>query len=126
MSGYGLVGGVSLLMVKIEAYVQPFRLEAIKAALDGLGVEGATYFHVMDYGGQLGLKTVYRGTEYRVDSPRMKLELLVDSFEAEDVLEAVIRAAQEGASSGDGLITVSQVAEAVRIRDGRRVQLAAR
>src|SRR6476469_3238986 len=105
-------------MVKIEAYVQPFRLEAIKAALDGLGVEGATYFHVMDHGGQLGLKTVYRDTEYRVDSPRVKLELLVDSFEADNVMEALIQAAQEGAPSDDGLITVSAVAEAIRIRDG--------
>jgi len=113
-------------MVKIEAYLQPFRLEAIKAALDGLGVECATYFHVMDYGGQHGLKTVYRGTEYRVDSPRVKLELLVNSFEADEVLEAVIQAARQGEPSGDGLITVSEVAEAVRIRDGRRVQLVVR
>jgi nitrogen regulatory protein P-II 1 len=113
-------------MLKIEAYVQPFRLDAIKAALDGLGVEGASYCHVMECSGHLALKTVFRGSEYRVDSPRVKIEILVSSLDADDVVDAVLRAAQSGQPAADGLITVSEIAEAIRIKDGRRVQLAAR
>ena len=113
-------------MVKIEAYVQPFRLDAVKAALDNIGVEGASYFHVMDCGSHLGLKTCYRGSEYRVDSPRLKVEVLVDSPDAGGVIDAVSEAARTGVSTEDGLIVVSEVAEAIRIKNGRRIQVASR
>ena len=113
-----------MAMVKIEAFVQPFRLEAIKAALDSMAVEGVSYCHVMDYSGRLGLKTFYRGTEVFVDSPRLKLEVLVSVLDADDVIHAVSQAARTGLGTDDGLILVSKLAEAVRIRGGKRVQLA--
>ena len=113
-----------MAMVKIEAFVQPFRLDAIKAALDSLSVDGVSYCHVMDYSGRLGLKTFYRGAEVFVDSPRLKLEVLVSVLDADDVVRAISQAAQTGLGSDDGLILVSEVAEAIRIRGGKRVQLA--
>ena len=111
-------------LTKIEAYVQPVRMDAVKAALNALGVAEITYCHVMDCGGASALKTSYRGAEYSVDSPRLKLEILVSSFDAEDVIAAITEAAWTGAPSGDGLIVVSEVSDALRISGGRRVRLA--
>jgi nitrogen regulatory protein P-II 1 len=111
-------------MVKIEAVVQPFRLDAIKAALDGLGIGGITICHVMDHDGPLGLKAFYRGTEYHVDTPRIKLEMLVSSLRADEVIEALSQAARTGMSCDDGTIWVCEVVDAMRIRNGARVQFA--
>ena len=111
-------------MVKIEAVVQPFRLDSIKAAMDGLGIEGITICHVMEHAGPLGLITSYRGTEHYVDAPRIKLEMLVSSLRADEVIEALSQAARTGMSSDDGTIWVCEVADAMRIRNGARIQLA--
>ena len=111
-------------MVKIEAFVQPHRLDAIKAAIKHLSVEGVSYCHVMDYGGAMGLKASYRGAEYTVDTPRIKLEVLVHLYDSEDVISALSNAARGDELGDDDLIVVSEVTDALRFRRGRRIQLA--
>jgi nitrogen regulatory protein P-II 1 len=110
-------------MIKIEAIVQPFRLDSIKLALDGLGIERITISHVLDHGGPLGLKAVYRGAEYYVDMPKVKLEMLVSSLQADEVIDAIFQAARTNGSCDDGTILVTEVADAISIRTGERVQL---
>jgi nitrogen regulatory protein P-II 1 len=111
-------------MIKIEAIVQPFRLDSIKMALDSLGIDGITICHVLEHGGPLGLKTFYRGAEYYVDAPRVKLEMLVSSLRADEVIEAILQAARTDGRGGDGTILVSEIADAISVRTGERVQLA--
>ena len=110
-------------MVKIEAIIQPFKLDDVKAALASLGVEGLTILHVLDHGGSAGLKAVYRGGQYYVDVPKVKLEMIVSSHRADEVIEAISRAARTGAASDDGTILVYEIADAIRIRNGRRVEV---
>jgi nitrogen regulatory protein PII len=109
-------------MIKIEAIVQPFKLDAIKSALDGLGIEGITISHVLDHGGPLGLKAVYRGAEYYVDAPRVRLEMLVSSLRTDEVIEALLQAARTDGPGDDGTILVTEIADAISIRTGERVR----
>jgi nitrogen regulatory protein PII len=109
-------------MIKIEAIVQPFRLDPIKSALDGLGIEGITISHVLDHGGPLGLKAVYRGAEYYVDAPRVRLEMLVSSLRTDEVIEALLQAARTDGPGDDGTILVTEIADAISIRTGERVR----
>jgi nitrogen regulatory protein P-II 1 len=109
-------------MIKIEAIVQPFKLDAIKSALDGLGIEGITISHVLDHGGPLGLKAVYRGAEYYVDAPRVRLEMLVSSLRIDEVIEALLQAARTDGPGDDGTILVTEIADAISIRTGERVR----
>ena len=111
-------------MVRIEALIQSVKLDAVKAAIDSLGVGGITFYHVMDHGGPSGLKAFYRGVEYAVDSPRVKLEMVVSSLQADEVIEALSEAARTGMSGDDGMIVVTEVADAMRIKNGRRFQVA--
>jgi nitrogen regulatory protein P-II 1 len=110
-------------MLKIEAIVQPFRLDPIKLALDGLGIEGITICHVLDHRGPLGLKAFYRGAEYYVEVPRVKLEMLVSSLRADEVIEALLQAARTNGPGDDGTILVTEVADAISVRSGERVHL---
>jgi nitrogen regulatory protein P-II 1 len=108
------------LMKKIEAIVQPFKLDEIKAALAAIGVDGLTVSEVRGHGRQKGHTEVYRGQEYQIDFvPKVKLELFVQSSKAEEVLKAVSSAARTG-KIGDGKIFVMDVQEAVRIRNDER------
>ena len=75
-------------MVKIEAVIQPFKLDDVKAALDGLGVERITIVAVTEHGRSVSQKGVYRGAEYLVDVPRVKLEMFVSSLRVDEVIEA--------------------------------------
>ncbi len=109
-------------MIKIEAIVHPFRLDSVKLALDGLGIEGITISHVLDYGGRRGLKAVYRGAEYYVDVPRIKLEMLVSSLQTDEVVDAILRAARTGGPGDDGTILVTEIADAISVRTGERVR----
>jgi nitrogen regulatory protein P-II 1 len=105
------------LMKKIEAIVQPFKLDEIKAALAAIGVDGLTVSEVRGRGRQKGHTEVYRGQEYQIDFvPKVNLELFVQSSKAEEVLKAVSSAARTG-KIGDGKIFVMDVQEAVRIRN---------
>lgn len=105
---------------KIEAIIQPFRLEAVKAALNAIHIEGMTLTEVRGYGRQKGHMEVYRGREYQVDLiPKIKIEILVTDARCEEVIGAICRAARTG-KIGDGKIFVYDVGEAWRIRNDER------
>ena len=111
-------------MKKIEAIIQPFKMDEVKQALAGIGVDGITISEVRGHGRQKGHKEVYRGQEYNVDLlPRLKLEMVVPSDRSEEVVTALSGAARTG-KIGDGKIFIYDVAEAVRIRNGDRGDLA--
>jgi nitrogen regulatory protein P-II 1 len=105
-------------MKKIEAVIQPFKLEEVKEALKAIGIDGMTVTEVRGHGRQKGHKEVYRGQEYQVDLlPKVKVEMVVASARAEEVIAAVSAAAKTG-KIGDGKIFVSSVEQVVRIRTG--------
>ena len=107
-------------MKKIEAIVQPFKLEDVKEALKNIGIDGMTISEVRGHGRQKGHKEVYRGQEYNVDLlPKVKFELVIPDVRLEEVLEAITSAARSG-KIGDGKIFVYDVAEAIRIRNNDR------
>ena len=107
-------------MKKIEAIIQPFKLEEAKEALKGIGIDGITVTEVRGHGRQKGHKEVYRGQEYQVDLlPKVKLEMVVPAGRVEEVIKTVVSAARTG-KIGDGKIFVYDVAEAVRIRNEDR------
>ena len=111
-------------MKKIEAIIQPFKLEEVKEALKGIGVAGMTVSEVRGHGRQKGHKEVYRGQEYQVDLlPKVKIELVLPDSRVEEVIKTVIGAARTG-KIGDGKIFVYTVEEAVRIRNEDRGEAA--
>jgi nitrogen regulatory protein P-II 1 len=111
-------------MKKIEAIIQPHKLEEVKEALKGIGVDGMTVTEVRGHGRQKGHKEVYRGMEYQVDLlPKIKLEIVVASIRADEVIQTLVAAARTG-KIGDGKIFVFDVAEAIRIRNDERGETA--
>ncbi len=111
-------------MKKVEAIVQPFKMEEVKEALKAIGIDGMTVTEVRGHGRQKGHKEVYRGQEYNVDLlPKVKFELVVPDSRLEEVLSSLTAAARTG-KIGDGKIFVYDVAEAVRIRNGDRGEAA--
>jgi nitrogen regulatory protein P-II 1 len=107
-------------MKKIEAIIQPYKLDEVREALKTIGVDGMTVSEVRGHGRQKGHKEVYRGQEYKVDLiPKIKLELVVPSARSEEVTRVVAAAARSG-SIGDGKIFVSDIGEAIRIRNDER------
>ena len=102
----------------VTAVVQPFRLDEVKAALEGAGVRGMTVSETSGYGRQRGHTEVYRGAEYTVDLiPKVKIEVLVDDADAAAVVDAIIGAAQTG-KIGDGKVWTVPVEDVVRVRTG--------
>jgi nitrogen regulatory protein P-II 1 len=111
-------------MKKIEAVIQPFKLEDVKNALKEIGIDGMTITEVRGHGRQKGHKEVYRGQEYQVDLlPKVKLELIVASARAEEVVQTLSKAARTG-KIGDGKIFIFNVEEAIRIRNDERGEAA--
>jgi nitrogen regulatory protein P-II 1 len=111
-------------MKKIEAIIQPFKLDEVKAALHGLGVEGLTMMEVRGHGRQKGHTEVYRGQEYNVDLlPKVKVEVVIPAARFEEVVSALTAAARTG-KIGDGKIFVYDVEETIRIRNGDRGEAA--
>jgi len=107
-------------MKKIEAIIQPFKIDEVKGALMGIGVDGMTITEVRGHGRQKGHKEVYRGQEYNVDLlPKVKLEMVVSAQRSDEVVKTLSEAARTG-KIGDGKIFIYDVAEAVRIRNGDR------
>src|SRR3954463_1339098 len=107
-------------MKKIEAIIQPFKLEDVKEALKSIGIDGMTITEVRGHGRQKGHKEVYRGQEYNVDLlPKVKVEMVVPSSRSEEVIRTVIAASRTG-NIGDGKIFLYDVAEAIRIRNEDR------
>ena len=107
-------------MKKIEAIIQPHKLEDVKEALIGVGVEGITISDVRGHGRQRGHTETYRGQEYKVDLlPKVKLEVVVASERLDQVLDVLQSAAKSG-KIGDGKIFVYTIDESIRIRNGDR------
>ena len=111
-------------MTKLEAIVQPSRFDSVKDALHEIGVEGMTVSEVRGHGRQKGHTEVYRGSEYTVDLlPKVKLEMILPDKLVDSAVAAILKTAKTG-KIGDGKIFVSEVADAIRIRDSQRGELA--
>jgi len=107
-------------MKKIEAIIQPHKLDEVKDALKAIGVDGMTISEVRGHGRQKGHTETYRGAEYTVDLlPKVKLELVAADARVEEILTALSAAAKSG-KIGDGKIFVSPIEETIRIRNGER------
>ena len=107
-------------MNKIEAIIKPFKLDEVKEALHEVGVKGMSVTEVKGFGRQKGHTETYRGAEYIVDFlPKLKIEIVVEKSETEQVIEKILAAAGTG-KIGDGKIFVLPVEEVIRIRTGER------
>jgi len=104
----------------VTAVVKPFKLDDVKTALEGVGVQGMTVSEVQGFGRQRGHTEVYRGAEYTVSFvPKVRVEVLVDDADATRVVDAIVSAAGTG-SIGDGKVWSTPVDEVVRVRTGER------
>jgi nitrogen regulatory protein P-II 1 len=107
-------------MTKVEAIIQVAKLDAVKDALHGIGVEGMTVFEARGHGRQKGHTEFYRGREYTVDLiPKVKLEIVLSDDVVEKVVQAIMTAARTG-KIGDGKIFLTRVDDAIRIRNEER------
>ena len=105
-------------MKLVTAIIKPFKLEDVRDALTGIGIQGMTITEVKGYGRQKGHTEIYRGAEYAVNFlPKVRIEVAVDTNRVEQVIEAISAAAKTG-QIGDGKIFVTPVEQAVRIRTG--------
>lgn len=104
-------------MKRIEAIIQPFKLDDVREALKGIGVDGMTIYDVRGHGRQKGHKEVYRGQEYEVDLlPKVKVEVVVAESRVDETVKAIVEAARTG-KIGDGKVFLYPVEEAIRIRN---------
>jgi nitrogen regulatory protein P-II 1 len=111
-------------MIKIEAVIQPAKLDAVKDALIEAGVEGMTILEARGHGRQKGHSEFYRGREYMVDLlPKIKIEMIVVDGLKEKAVQAILASARTG-QIGDGKIFVSRVDEVIRIRNDERGETA--
>jgi nitrogen regulatory protein P-II 1 len=111
-------------MHKIEAIIQPSKLDAVKEALLETGVEGITILEARGHGRQKGHTEFYRGREYSVDLlPKVKLEIVVPDDLVEKALQAILTSARTG-RIGDGKIFITKVDDAIRIRNEERGDIA--
>jgi len=111
-------------MQKIEAVIQPSKLDSVKDALVEIGVDGMTIFEARGHGRQKGHTEVYRGREYSVDLlPKVKLEVVVTDEMLDRAVSAIIGAARTG-TIGDGKIFISKIDDAIRIRNDERGEIA--
>jgi nitrogen regulatory protein PII len=107
-------------MRKIEAVIKPFKLDEVKEALHGIGIQGMTVTEVRGFGRQKGHTELYRGAEYVVDFlPKIKIEIAVKDEMVDKVIDAIVKAANTG-RIGDGKIFVTSMEEVIRIRTGER------
>lgn len=107
-------------MKKIEAIIQPFKLDEVKNALIKIGVQGMTITEAKGFGRQRGHTEIYRGAEYKIDFlPKVKIELVISDEMLPQVLKNIVQAARTG-RIGDGKIFIYSVEEVIRIRTGER------
>ena len=107
-------------MKKIDAIVKPFKLDEVKEALQGVGIQGMTVTEVKGFGRQKGHTELYRGAEYVVDFlPKIKIEIVIADNMVDKAVQAIAEAANTG-RIGDGKIFVQPIEEAIRIRTGER------
>ncbi|HWZ84392.1 MAG TPA: P-II family nitrogen regulator [Terriglobales bacterium] len=108
------------MMTKLEAIIQPSKLDAVKEALSEIGIDGLTISEVRGHGRQKGHTEMYRGREYSVDLlPKIKIESVMDDAQVDAVVKAILETAATG-KIGDGKIFLSKVEEAIRIRNQER------
>jgi len=106
----------------VTAVIKPFKLDEVRAALTAFGVQGLTVSQSSGYGRQRGHTEVYRGAEYTVDLvPKVRLEVLVDDDDLDDVVDVIVRAARTG-KIGDGKVWSIPVETVIRVRTGERGQ----
>ncbi|MBI3321670.1 MAG: P-II family nitrogen regulator [Candidatus Omnitrophica bacterium] len=109
-------------MKKIEAIVRPEKVDEVRKALDKVGYAGVTVTEVQGHGKQKGVTRQWRGDTYTVDFlPKIKLEIVAGDADAEQILQAIAKAAKTG-DVGDGKIFVTDIRDVVRIRTGERGQ----
>jgi nitrogen regulatory protein P-II 2 len=107
-------------MKLITAIIKPFKLDDVRKAIGDAGVQGVTVTEVRGFGRQRGHTEIYRGAEYAVEFvPKTKIEIAVDDSLVEQVVEAIMKAAQTG-KVGDGKVFVFDLTQVVRIRTGER------
>ncbi len=107
-------------MTKLEAVIQPSKLDAVKAALLAIGIDGLTVLEVRGHGRQKGHTEFYRGREYSIDLlPKTKIEIVLRDDRVDEVVKAILDAARTG-KIGDGKIFLSRIDEAIRIRNEER------
>ncbi len=107
-------------MKLVTAVIKPFRLEAVKKAVEEAGLVGLTVSEATGHGRQKGHTEIYRGAEYTVDLvPKVRVEVLVDDAEVDHVVDRMVRAARTG-QIGDGKVWVSAVEQVIRVRTGER------
>ena len=107
-------------MKQVTAVVKPFKLDDVKTALEAFGVHGMTVSEASGYGRQRGHTEVYRGAEYTVDLvPKVRLEVLVDDGDVDDVMDVIVKSAQTG-RIGDGKVWSVPVDSVIRVRTGER------
>lgn len=105
-------------MKTVTAIIKPFKLDDVRAALSDLGINGLTVSEVKGFGRQKGHTELYRGAEYQVEYiPKVKLEIAADDDMVDQIIEAIIGAANTG-KIGDGKIFVSDLENVIRIRTG--------
>ena len=105
-------------MKKVEAYIKPFKVDDVKAALMEIGVRGMSVSEIRGFGRQKGHTELYRGSEYQVDFlPKSKLEIVVSDGMVEQVIEVIQKVASTG-QVGDGKIFVIPIEDVIRIRTG--------
>ncbi|MGR3490496.1 MAG: P-II family nitrogen regulator [Shimia sp.] len=105
-------------MKKLEAVIKPFKLDEVKEALQGVGIQGLSVVEVKGFGRQKGHTELYRGAEYVVDFlPKVKIEVVIADDQLDPAIAAIIDAAKTD-KIGDGKIFVSDISHAVRIRTG--------
>ncbi len=107
-------------MKLIMAIIRPFKLDDVRKAINDVGVHGVTVTEVRGFGRQRGHTEIYRGAEYAVEFiPKTKIEIAVDNSLVDQVVEAIMKAAQTG-KVGDGKVFVFELSQVVRIRTGER------
>jgi len=107
-------------MKKLEAIIQPSRLDSVRDALREIGVDGMTISEVRGHGRQKGHTEVYRGNEYTVDLlPKIKIETVLPDNLVDPAVQTILKIARTG-KIGDGKIFLSKVDEAIRIRNEER------
>jgi nitrogen regulatory protein P-II 1 len=105
-------------MKLVTAIIKPFKVDDLKEALKGAGIQGMTVSEVRGFGRQGGHTETYRGSEYQIDFvPKMKMELVIDDADVDRVVDVIVRAANTG-KIGDGKVWVTNVEQIVRIRTG--------
>jgi nitrogen regulatory protein P-II 1 len=107
-------------MKKIEAIIKPFKLDEVKDALNGVGIQGMTVLEAKGFGRQKGHTETYRGSEYKLEFlPKIKLEVVVEDSHLESATQAILKAAHTG-KIGDGKLFIYTLDEVVRIRTAEK------